>query len=316
MKTFGALNTTAVRAMTGVMAMAVMVAVTGCADKDYYIEVEKTLEDMGLPLAEQQQVHEAWRVDMIVTSDMSNDMLAEYSYDESNRLIKSNVANRSKGNRIIDTRTESRFEWENNLISKQLSYSRYQDYSFGYDYENNSETLYGYDAEGRLLPWDNDNWYGDREYKYDEAGRLVQTYSYEFEGMTYKDRLEWDENGNVIRQIVAGPEYNMIEEPIPGTYMERIFEFEYDNHPKPNFGVGGALFWDGRFNPWPMAGNAIEQMARTLSHNNLTRSEQSGYAYRYTYNDDGLPATVQTIWLGIETLEPMVQTIVYKRVAE
>ncbi len=108
--------------------------------------------------------------------------------------------------------------------------------------------------------------------------------------------------GNVVKYTVSMPESgDLIGTPKPGTYREAIFEYEYDNHPKPNFGLGEAFFWDGRYNPWPGAGNANEQLARTLSRNNLTRCEQGRVAYRYTYNEEGLPETVQTVWIGIGT---------------
>ena len=33
----------------------------------------------------------------------------------------------------------------------------------------------------------------------------------------------------------------------------------------------------------------------------------------YTYNEYGLPATIETKWNGIETLEPMLLRITYKK---
>jgi hypothetical protein len=289
------------------MAAAAVIAV-GCGGES---GVDTPLDEQGAAMsrAEQDETHAAWLVDMIVTSDMSNELLAEYSYDEQNRLVKINTKNRNKGNRIIDTRDESRLEWRNGMMVRQFSYSRYIDVNFGYDHENTTEIGYDYDDEGRLVR-NGGSW----DYLYDDEGRLVQTYSYEFEGMTYRDLLEWDDNDNVTRHICARPESDMIGEPIPGSYHEQIFEYEYDNHPKPNFGLGKAFFWDGRLNTWPGSGTTDEQMARALSRNNLTLCEQTGHAYRYTYNENGLPETVQTIWIGIETLEPMIQTVLYKGV--
>lgn len=311
----------AVRVAVVAMVLAAVGAVAGCADGE---GIAPDPEGLGpiMSRAEQRAVHDAWRVDMIVSSDMSNDVLAEYTYDEMNRLTRSNLTNLMKGQRYIEGRWENRFEWENDRMVKQVEYTRYRDHTLDHGFEHTTETTYTYDSGGRLLhPGTDDNRPGDRQYEYDPQGRLIQTYSYEFEGMIYRDRLEWDNRGNVVRHICPGPQMDSdigfgIGQPLQGTYKETVFEYEYDDHPKPNFGLGDAFFWDGRFNSWPGAGTTQEQMARTLSHNNLTRCEGSGVAYRYTYNDEGLPETVQTIWIGIETVEPMTQTIHYKRVAE
>jgi hypothetical protein len=286
-------------------AIAGTLALAGCADGEGMVSAP---EEMAMSRTQQEQVFDAWRVDMIVVSGREHDALTEYIYDTADRLTKVNSSSRSKGGLVVDTRSETRLEWENDLIVKQSEYYRRQDHNSGHDFENSFETAYEYNNAGRLVRQ-------GREYVYDGLGRLVQTYRWEFEGMTYADRLEWDDNGNVVRRICPRPLRSELMEPIPGTYVEQVFEFEYDNHPKPNFGVGDAFFWDGRFNPWPGAGSADEQMIRTLSRNNLTRCDAMGLAYRYTYNANGLPETVQTIWIGVDTAEPMIQTLVYKRVA-
>ncbi len=290
------------------MAMAaVVIALVACADVDGGIEPMQEPE-YEMSRTQQQEVHAAWRVDMILTSDESNEMLSEYTYDADDRLVKINFTNQNKGDdRIIDTQFESSFEWQDGLMVRQHGRSRYQDYSFGYDRINEFETIYGYDDAGRLM-------HEGRDYRYDEQGRLVQTYSFEFGGIIYADELVWDEGGNVTRHICPRPEQSDAMEPVEGTYTEQIFEYEYDNMPKPNFGTGEGMFWDGRFNPWPFAGNSDEQMARTLSRNNLTRCRESGYAYRYTYNEHGLPATVQELWIGPGEIDKTtILTILYKR---
>ncbi len=276
------------------------VAAAGCADDrsiDPVLEPEMTA-------TEQQRVHAAWRVDMIISDNPDYEMLAEYTYDAEGRLSTADMSLQYKQTEI-STRYEEKFTWQEERLTRQHTNLWYKWNSYGEPQEQASETVYRYDESGNPM-------HDERQYEYDDEGRLIQTYCYEFEGMIYRDRLEWDERGNVVRHICEGPESNMIEEPVPGSLREWVFEYEYDNNPKPNFGLGDSFFWDGRFNPWPYAGTTEEQMARTLSRNNLTRCERSGTVYRYTYNDNGLPKTVQTIWIGVETVEPMIQTIVYK----
>lgn len=313
----GTAGTTGV-ALVGILVITLSVVLAGCVAED---GMEFPLDDPGMSISEQQRVHNEWRVDMIMGSLRYAEMLAEYGYDDDGRLVKAYLSERNTWQNT-SYMYEERFEWWNNRPVKQLTAMEYTGNGYREDVEQDFEVTYKYDAGGRLMHHGaDDNWPGGRQYEYDDRGRLVQTYIYEFGGMTYKDRLEWDESGNVIKHICAGPLQSDFMEPMPGTYHEWVYEYEYDNHPKPNFGLSSAFFWDGRYSPWPSAGNTDEQMARTLSRNNLTRCEASGYGYRYTYNEEGLPATVQQIWIGptrslIISTENMVQTIVYKRVAE
>jgi hypothetical protein len=260
----------------------IAVATSGCADDNGSYSTHE--EPQTISLDRQKLVHDTWRVDMIIVSDRTRNALTEYIYDSGNRLTK---ITRSEENAILDTVTRS-------------------------------EIVLEYDALGQLTISGNSAAPADGEYKFNSRGQLVQTYSYVYEGIVYADYLEWDDRGNVVRLIRPRPLTDSDisfghGQPIPGTYKEDIYEFEYDNHPKPNFGVDGLFIWDGRFNPWPSADGSLEQIARVLSHNNLTLCKMSGVAYRYTYNDEGLPETVQTIRLGVETAQPAIQTLIYTR---
>jgi hypothetical protein len=301
----------AARVKALVVAVLSAVALAGCGGDDGV----DPLADPGLSLTEQQRVYNQWRVEMITGSLPHSEMLAEYNYDERGRLSRANLTERNTWQNTGVQYRES-FEWKNGRIVNQLTMMTYIDPTrSGEPIRQEAKTPYLYNEDGRLVAPEG------RQYLYDERWRLVQTYSYKIEETTYADRLEWDELGNVIKHIRRAPELNEFGEPIPGSMRERVYEYEYDNHPKPNFGLGEAFFWDGRYSPWPATGgNAGEQMARTLSRNNLTRCEASGYGYRYTYNEEGLPATVQQVWIGpsrgpnTTSAQDMVQTIVYKRI--
>ncbi len=297
-----------IRAAVAAFMAVAMAGTVGCDDNSA-IDPNRAIDpnsEEPLPIADQQRIHNAWRVDIIISDNSDSQMLAEYNYDAEGRLTQADLSHQYKQD-DVGTRYEDKFVWQHGRLTRQLHHMWYKWISYEPPRELSAEKVYAYDDNGNLLHTE-----GEDQYAYDDDGRLVQTYSYEFEGMVFRDRLEWDERGNVIRHICTSPESNMVEEPIPGSLREWVYEYEYDNNPKPNFGLGDSFFWDGRYNPWPLAGNADEQLARTLSRNNLIRCEQSGYAYRYTYNDQGLPKTVQTIWIGIDTAEPMVQTIIYK----
>jgi hypothetical protein len=257
--------------------------ITGCADDNNTHSSHEKIETISLD--QQKLIHDTWRVDMILVSNQTLDALTEYIYNADNKLTKITL---SEENNTLNTVTRSEIALE-------------------------------YDNQGQLIiPNDNSTQPANRDYKYNGKGQLVQTYSYVYEGIVYADYLEWDNKGNVVRLIRPRPLTDSDLsfghwQPIPGTSKEDIYEFEYDNHPKPNFGVDGAFVWDGRFNPWPSVDISVEQLARSLSHNNLTLCKMSGVAYRYTYNDEGLPETVQTIRLGVESSQPMIQTLIYTR---
>jgi hypothetical protein len=315
MKWFGiSVRSAVVAAVAVVMVGVAMASMAGCAGED---EMELPLEEPGLTPAEQQMVYNEWRVDMIVGSLPDYDISAEYTYDDAGRLVSANVSEENTLQQT-GTRYEERFEWRNDRPVKQFTHRKYSGNGYREDFELDFETTYDYDSRGLLMHRDGENPPGKRQYEYDTEGRLVQTYSYEFAGITYRDRLEWDDRGNVVKHIMAEPESTMFETPIPGTYRESVFEYEYDNYPKPNFGLSDAFFWDGRYSPWPFSGNSSDELARTLSRNNITRCEAGGLAFRYTYNEYGLPATVTVIRTGTRASalvdEPMTRTIVYKRI--
>ncbi len=298
--------------MAAAVAVAAVATLAGCADDSATDPVPEPMSAL-----EQQRVHAAWRVDMIVGTHPDFDMLAEYSYDEAGQLVKASLSEQTK-QQSRQQGTESQFEnlftWKDGLMVEQFSRMQYRVDGIDGKYEHSFETAYEYDERGNLL-----NTGGEGLYEYDDKGRLVQTYVYEFGGETYRDYLEWDERGNIVRHVCEGPEPGPNGAPTPGSLRKTVFEYEYDNNPKPNFGLGGAFFGEGRYNPWPHTANTDELMVRALSRNNLVRCEASGYGYRYTYNEQGLPATVEPHRIGAARAAldqnpgpPMVQTIVYK----
>jgi hypothetical protein len=108
----------------------------------------------------------------------------------------------------------------------------------------------------------------------------------------------------------------MIGQPIPGTSQRNVRFYEYDDKPKPNFGLD-YLF---TFQPLPQQGGIGDNAnhKRLLSKNNITEALSEGYKWIYTYNENGLPATIEIIWLDCATSEwecvPNVLRITYKQI--
>ena len=235
--------------------------------------------------------------------DYHDILLAEYLYDESNRLIKKIVKDHLvEPNRTIDRRWEDEFVYENGRVSKIKRYSLYIDNSpiWGFKQESNNETKYEYDSLGKLIN-------GSR-FLYKD-GFLVSTYGYNIDSLFYRDTLVYDNSMNVIKQIRVSPKLNVFGEPISGTINVSTRHYKYDNNLKPNFGLD-YLF---PYNPYPYT-NAAE-MINILSSNNLTEARSEGYLFYYTYNENGLPETIETKFIGSEPLEPRIIKITYKQIS-
>lgn len=235
--------------------------------------------------------------------DYHDILLAEYLYDESNRLIKKIVKDHLvEPNKTIDRRWEDEFVYENGRVSKIKKYSLYIDNSpvTGFRRESNNETVYKYDSLGKLTD-------GSR-YLYKEDF-LVSTYGYTFGPLFYRDTLVYDNSMNVIKQILVKPELNAVGERISGTCKISTRNYVYDNVPKPNFGIDDLFL----YNPYPYT-NATD-MIKALSKNNLTEARSEGYLYEYTYNENGLPETIETKFIGSEPLEPRIIKITYKQIS-
>jgi len=248
----------------------------------------------------QQNIRDSSLVDKIY--DYHNNLLAEYIYDDSNRLVKKIVKDHLiEPNRTIDRRWEDEFEYENGRVSKIKTYNLYIDNSpiWGFKQESNKETVYEYDSQGRLMTGGN--------FLYEDK-YLVSTRGYYFGPCFYRDTLVYDNSMNVIKHVFVSPETNMVEQPILGTYKVQTKYYEYDNKPKPNFGLDYLFV----YNPYPYLNGPDWEKA--LSKNNMTKAVDNGYLWFYTYNENGLPATIETKWIGIETADPMILRFTYKQI--
>jgi len=233
-----------------------------------------------------------------------NNLLAEYIYDIDNKLIKKTVADTIiESYRVIERKWEDEFEYKNGRVSKIKSYSRYIDNYWGEDYENHSETSFEYDAQGKLVKKDGET----LNFRY-ENERVVGLLSKNDGVFFITDTMVYDNSYNIIKYIRIGPELNNFGESIPGTTRRDVRYYEYDDNPKPNFGIDYLFV----YNPLPYI--EVPDLTRALSKNNMTKATEDGYAFIYTYNENGLPETIETKLLGSEALEPMLLRITYKQI--
>ena len=235
-----------------------------------------------------------------------NSLLAEYIYDDDNRLIKRIVKDTLiEPNGTIYRKWESEFQYTNGRVSKMKNYNLYIDkrtFATGEPQESRTETIFEYNSQGKLIKSNGEL----LNFRY-ENGRIVGSL-HENDQWIHSDTMVYNNSGNIIEHIRIVPELTMFGQPIPGTAVRTVRYYEYDNKPKPNFGLDYLFV----FNPLPYT--EVPDLTRALSQNNMTKATEDGYAFIYTYNENGLPKTIETKWLGIETLEPMLLRITYRQI--
>jgi len=252
-------------------------------------------------------VRDKFLVDKIY--DYDDNLLAEYIYDDNNRLIK--VIEKNFQNEM----DKLEFEYENGRVSKIIRYYDYSQESF-FDHKPYEIHIF-YNSQGQLIRREfhiSESTIGEN-YLY-ENGRVVSIYSED--SKCDVDTFFYDKSMNVTKRIRVFSnlifEDPTIGDPVIGeTDMMITYYFKYDDRPKPNFGLDYLFV----YNPLPIsAGGYLE---RSLSKNNMTEFvfESGEYTekstWTYTYNGNGLPSTIE-IKHENETLNPEFLRITYKQI--
>jgi len=232
----------------------------------------------------QQNIRDKFLVEKII---LNNNVISEYIYDVDNKLLKITLPSLQKYVRI--------FEYENERVSK-IIFKDSVDFMFDYD------THFFYNSQGQLIRSEehkNGFMIYNENYHY-ENGRVVSIYEDGIIPFEY-DRIFYDNAGNVTerRQFITGT----------GKPYWRTEYYEYDNNPKPNYGLDYIL------STYLLPGHgdaAINEMC--LSKNNMTKMLTKGESRIYTYNEFGLPKTYEVIWEESPAIEPQIFHITYKQV--
>jgi hypothetical protein len=245
--------------------------------------------------------------------DYHHNLLAQFIYDDENRLTKRIITTLSVHPiRTDEMRSEDKFEYRNGRVSRIINHTRSHTIFHQFDFEDRSEfrseTTFEYDSQGRLIRRNGK----DLNFRY-ENGRIVGLFKESNDPFIHRDTLVYDNSGNIIKHIRIVPELTMFGQPIPGTSRRVVHHFEYDNRPRPNFGLDDLFV----FQPLPQMGNFLDYQM-LLSRNNLTKATEDRHAFVYTYNEFGLPATIEKIWLdcgesGYECVRNVLR-IVYRRI--
>ena len=236
--------------------------------------------------------------------DSTNFTNTIFIYNNDNKLIKKTTTGKFVQNsQIRDMLYIDEFEYTKGLVSK-IHINDLTHFMFSYDLH------FFYNTQNQLIKqetWKNNVMIGHQKFHY-LNNRMVSIYddnTQPFENNT----IFYDNSGNVFKHTYILPKTDLIGNPIPGEFIEQNLIYEYDNKSKPNIGL------DYLFVYTPLQGIGTETgFARELSNNNLTKYNNSGTTWTYKYNELGLPIQYEMKWEGIQTLQPMIWDITYKKI--
>ena len=236
--------------------------------------------------------------------DYNNELVAEYSYDNENKLIKKAVTEHLGQNYQSEWAAYSdEFEYQDGLVSKII----HKDISHNMF---NYETYIFYNSLGKITKtevYKNEQQISSKSnYRY-KNGHLIGTMKYNFNTMEYADSIVYNNSGNVIKYIYERPETDLVGNPIPETKIISIQHFNYDNHSRPNFNLDYLFIYE------PLPFNEEAELQRQLSANNMIEFID-GTKWIYTYNEYGLPSTIEVKWKDVETTNPMLLRLEYKEI--
>jgi len=208
-------------------------------------------------------------------------LVAEYFYNNDNKLIKKAVTS-NLGNKKQEWAAYSdEFEYIDGRVSKIIRMPSAATHVF-------------YNSQKQLIKSEGVYSYPDFRYK---DGVVVGFLSKNDGSFFYTDTIVYNNLGNVTQHIFISPELSMIGQPIAGTSKRVVRFYEYDNNPKPNFGLDYLFIYD------PLPFHEEAPLERCLSNNNMTEFI-GGTTWTYTYNENGLPSTIEVKWKNVETIDP------------
>lgn len=260
--------------------------------------------------AQAQSNRDLFMVDKISRFESSSNYAsAKYEYDVDNKLVRRIITGEMiENSQVRDLKYIEEYEYENGLVSK-IQYQDLTHFKFSHD------ICFVYNSQKDLIRKEirmNGFMVGHTNYHY-EDGRVVSIYGdnmLPFEG----DTIFYDNAGNVTKHIVIYPEIDILGEVIPGEFEIREQFYEYDDSPRPNFGLDYLFAY--QLIPW--MGTAFPCEMMNLSKNNMIKAVSEQETYHYTYNEHGLPATIQNIFdpIGPSPYGGDIYTITYRPIEE
>lgn len=223
----------------------------------------------------------------------NNQLVGDYIYDDNNRLLEINMY-------FFDSENERRIDYQFEYQKDKVKTIKYIEYQFP---QSNHTIELTYDDSDQIVKketYKNGKSICKEYYKYYEDGKLKCLTD---ENGNDNYFFKYDQMNNVIQV-----EWLYVDVWFGGDTIEKHRNFLYDNMPKPKFGIDYLFFLE------PLPGFGTEAtFEKGISFNNMIEYVESGTKWIFTYYDNGLPKTIETKWKDIETLEPMMLRIKYKK---
>jgi hypothetical protein len=226
--------------------------------------------------------------------DYRQNLIAEYLYDSSNRVIQ-----RKSQDPINNSSSDYFFEYDQD----KLVNIKYDDHNFP---QFNHDIRLNYDVAGRLISQETIQYarvISKIIYQYDIQNRVVSFYN---DSNLHYYFFYYNDKGDIaysmhVMDVSNNPFYQ-------GKDTIQLYRyFKYDAQLKPE--VMQTHLFQMEILPY-FGTEATEE--RALSAHNMTEFV-NGTKWIYTYNEQGLPATIETIWKDVVTEEPMMLRMVYRK---
>ncbi len=230
-------------------------------------------------------------------ANFQGETIGEYLYNEDNQLIR----------RIYkflddpDALDKDSLIYEDGRVSKIERSSRTIP-SYDYDihiFYDSTGTLVRKESQRRGLLLDHENYYY-------EDGKVVSVYLDGQEPFE-TDTIKYDENGNIYQWVKIIPKMGESGNPIPGKFEVIRLNYEYDDNPKPYFGIDEAFVYTAIVRSSPSM-----DLIRGLSINNPTRAHREMTTFKYTVYENGLLKTMDELWDNITITDSIAMTFHYK----
>jgi hypothetical protein len=223
--------------------------------------------------------------------DYNNRVIANYTYSADVKLLRIDYTDP-----VNNTSSYYEFTYENTFVkSIQVVSNNYP--------QSNYQIRLFYNPQGRIIrdeSWKNGTQVGYINYEYD-ANKRISNLKRDNGDKNYF--LSYDGEANIKQAKVN------LQDPYNGATSTQYRDFKYDTHQKPDFGLGYVF----QVEPLPQFGTEAP-LEKNISAHNMTEYSGSGTQWIYTYNDHNLPATIETKWKGINTDQPMLLRLQYKKV--
>lgn len=218
------------------------------------------------------------RTDYLVESvswfqDSTNYHNAIYEYNSQNQLIRKMETGRYvESGQVREIRSESIYNYTNDKVTS-ITYNNLSN-----PQQQPRTDLFYYDEYGRLIH------NGVLYYGY-HNGRMDSIY---YENPHSYSILEYDEQGNVVRQNFYYADFDENNQPTGSYHFTQAWEYEYGTGLRPDFSLDYLFGYEPIFGQ----GTSYFTAVRMLSPSCLTLYSIGPETWEYEYNEYGLPVTM------------------------